>query len=156
MKFRFTFHAAVLIFLMFLSGCSREPKPIVYGKDACDFCRMTIVDKRFGGEIMSTTGKPYKFDDAICIVAFIENSYLPKEKVEATYLTDYTSGQLLKVGPETPVIHSELFKSPMGSNIAVISDARRTEQTIKETKGTSLTWEQATFQLTNKEALNGR
>ena len=53
----------LLVFSVFMfSGCSLEPKPIEYGEDQCDACKMRISDSRFGAELVTTKGKIYKYD----------------------------------------------------------------------------------------------
>ena len=47
----------MLLSVCLLMACSQEPKPIEYGTDACHFCRMTIVDKVHGAEIVTDKGK---------------------------------------------------------------------------------------------------
>jgi copper chaperone NosL len=42
----------ILITVLFLS-CSNDPQPLQYGKDACYACKMTLVDKKFGAEIVT-------------------------------------------------------------------------------------------------------
>jgi len=51
-----TLTALSIIVLALLSACSRAPEPIVYGKDACTHCKMTIMDKRFAAEIITSKG----------------------------------------------------------------------------------------------------
>ena len=50
--------------LLLLNGCSKGPKPIDYGNDGCHFCKMTIVDKIHGSELITEKGKVFKFDDS--------------------------------------------------------------------------------------------
>jgi copper chaperone NosL len=59
------------IFIMImLIACNPERKPIQYGEDKCAFCRMSIVDQRFGGEIVTQKGKVYMFDAVECMVNY--------------------------------------------------------------------------------------
>ena len=37
-----------------LTACSAEPEPIAYGSDACDFCRMNIVDKTHAAQLVTS------------------------------------------------------------------------------------------------------
>ena len=64
-----------LYFLPFLIAliiaCSKEPVPIHFGEDGCSYCRMLIADQRYGGELLTTKGKPYKFDSIECMAAYI-------------------------------------------------------------------------------------
>ena len=41
-------NSLVVLFMLALQACNPESKPIVYGQDKCEFCRMSIVDQRFG------------------------------------------------------------------------------------------------------------
>ncbi|MCX8489678.1 MAG: hypothetical protein ORN54_01270 [Cyclobacteriaceae bacterium] len=43
------------ILLLFIS-CSTEPEPLVYGTDICHFCKMTLMDKKFGAELVTKKG----------------------------------------------------------------------------------------------------
>ncbi|MFL5807903.1 MAG: hypothetical protein ACJ749_00200, partial [Flavisolibacter sp.] len=60
--------AAAAILVLALNSCSTKPQPFAYGKDVCDDCSMTIMDPKFGGEIITKKGKVFKFDDAHCLV----------------------------------------------------------------------------------------
>ena len=62
---------ALVLALIATAGCQRVPRPLVAGVDACDFCRMTVSDTRFGGEIQSRTGKIHAFDAVECLASFI-------------------------------------------------------------------------------------
>jgi copper chaperone NosL len=64
--------AIVTIAVFILTGCTHKPEKFVLGKDECAECKMTIMDPRFGGEIVTKKGKIYKFDDAHCVAVFLE------------------------------------------------------------------------------------
>ena len=61
---------AWLLGLIFISACTVEPQPIQYGRDNCAFCKMTIVDGRYGSELVSSKGKVFKFDAVECLINF--------------------------------------------------------------------------------------
>ena len=61
----------ILALALFLS-CNTEPVPLRYGKDACHLCKMTLMDKKFGGELVTGKGKVYKFDDVNCMINFYQ------------------------------------------------------------------------------------
>jgi copper chaperone NosL len=148
---------ALIVAMMALTfqSCSKDPKPIQYGSDICDFCKMTIVDARFGGEIMLNTGKPFKFDDAGCIEAFLVNEYIDKNKVDAIYLTDYSSGILFKAESGSVILKSKDLKSPMGSNIAAFANESGIDSLQHKIGGTITTWDLVRPELHRKEAING-
>ena len=65
----------VLGLALVLVGCAgKGPRPIAYGADACDYCRMAISDPRFGGEVVSPKGKVRKFDSAECLASYVAAS----------------------------------------------------------------------------------
>ena len=52
-------------------GCAtNDPSPIAYGRADCDVCRMRITDQRFGGELVSQTGKVHQFDSIECLANY--------------------------------------------------------------------------------------
>ncbi|HEX5002469.1 MAG TPA: nitrous oxide reductase accessory protein NosL [Bacteroidia bacterium] len=157
-KKRMISYAAPILFLTCLStlsGCSIEPKPIAYGKDPCEFCRMTIMDNKFGGEILTKTGKAYKFDDAKCLTAFIQREYVRPEKIAKIYLTDFKNGNLFIAVPSTVVLYNINFKSPMAGNIAAFEIPEELNQTQHQLGGSPLTWMEASNKLKEQEARIG-
>ena len=59
---------------MFLLYCSPTVEPITFGDDQCTFCKMSIVDKRYGAEVLTTKGKVFKYDALECMInALCEN-----------------------------------------------------------------------------------
>jgi len=60
------------LLLLLFAGCRpKGPVAIEYGQDICAFCKMIIADPRFGAEVITKTGKVYKFDSVECMVAHI-------------------------------------------------------------------------------------
>ena len=60
----------LITLIIFLSACSNEPQPIMYGVDLCHHCKMTIMDKKFGAELINKKGKTLKFDSGECMVNY--------------------------------------------------------------------------------------
>ena len=113
-----TFRFAVLLFLINSSSCSSQVKPIKYGKDECYFCKMIIVDQKFGVEIVSKKGKIFKFDDLGCAKHIVKGDVLKKEEIEEVFVNNYLKpGEMLNLEKITLVITDSLG-SPMGGNMA--------------------------------------
>ena len=71
--------AAVSGFLV-LTGCTPQTEAIDFGADACANCKMTIVEPRFGSELLTIKGKVYKFDAIECLAKFtLDESVAPPE-----------------------------------------------------------------------------
>lgn len=131
---------AAIITMVFATSCSTGPQPIQFGKDACDFCKMTILDQRFGGEVITGKGKVYKFDDLHCITSFLKSENSAKTNGAGIYLLDYnTPAKFVKSG-ESFLLRSSGLHSPMGSNTAAFATAAGREQSKQQVNGENVSW----------------
>jgi copper chaperone NosL len=108
------------LLLLTLASCDEQgPEPIQINKDLCAFCKMTIVDDRFGAEIITEKGRHYKFDDLQCMVQYdSENKTVP---VKAFYIHNYAvPGQLIDASTAY-YIEGENVRSPMRGDMAAFS-----------------------------------
>jgi copper chaperone NosL len=116
--------------LLFLMSCSSEIEPINYGKEACQFCKMTIVDAKFGTEIITKKGKVYKFDDLHCLVHYMKENKINEADLAHIVVSDFKNeGSFLPVY-KAYFVKSDQFKSPMRGDIA----AFKSEDVADKTK----------------------
>lgn len=101
-----------ILFALLITSCTPSSKPINYGTDACDYCRMTIVDERYGDQLVSTTGKVFNFDAIECQVNFRKENTETQWALEL--VTDYTNPKILVPTDQLVIIHSKQMPSPMG------------------------------------------
>ena len=131
--------AAAIFACLFFAGCTPEPEPIAYGKDNCEECKMTIMDPKFGGEIVSKKGKVYKFDDARCIGKFMDRRGIELSEIHQTLFTNYTGNhEFIKVNDAYFVVGSQL-KSPMGGNAAAFKNKAEATKKAEEIEGSKVT-----------------
>ncbi|MGZ8558880.1 MAG: nitrous oxide reductase accessory protein NosL [Chitinophagaceae bacterium] len=128
--------AIAMIVIFFIQSCSPSPLPIVYGKDGCEYCMMTIMDKRFAAEWVTETSKVYRFDDVHCLVAFRKTD---KSKGTA-YINDYSGGSEMMKAEDLMYLQSEKIKSPMGGNVAAFKEQASLKKLMNENQGKQLTW----------------
>jgi copper chaperone NosL len=131
---------AVLMTLL-LSACSSGPQPIKYGTDGCDFCKMTISDNRFGGELITQKGKAYKFDDLHCLSSFLKSNYIEPAEIGEIYLVDFSRPGTLIVSKESFLLKSEALRSPMGANIAAFKEKDSMTKFSTQYPGEGISWE---------------
>ncbi len=131
---------AVAIGILILTGCSSGPQPIRFGSDGCDFCKMTITDKKFGAELVTKKGKAYKFDDLHCFTSFVSAGTVEKSQVKNIYLVDFASGGQLIMAEESYLLQSENLRGPMGSNIAAFSSIDSLQQFQHQFPGKQISW----------------
>lgn len=108
-----------------LLACQSKPEPINFGEDHCDFCKMSIVDPKYGAELVTDKGRLYKFDAVECMVPFMEENenMIFEHKLAIAY---DQAGKLLPVG-QLVFAHSKVYKSPMGANIAAFADESKVD-----------------------------
>jgi len=133
--------SVLLLSATLLSSCSTEPVPIRIGKDNCDFCKMTITDKRFGAEVVTQKSKIYKFDDEHCVIQFLKAGTVASEDVAGVYFVDFTSPNTLIDAKKAFFLQSPEFKSPMNGNIAAFSHEDSLVKTLSKFYGNAITWE---------------
>jgi copper chaperone NosL len=120
----------LVLISIFLFSCKVEPEPLYYGKDACHACKMTLVDKKFGSELVTKKGKVYKFDDTNCMLNFMHSNALEGEEIAFRLIVDYSQPEKLIQVEQAFFLKSDEIRSPMNSEIA----AFETEQAMKEFK----------------------
>lgn len=129
-----------LILAVFISSCSTKPEPFKYGKDDCYFCKMGIVDPKFGGEVITKKGKVYKFDDIICMVRYLKSGILKEEKIAQRVIINFEKeNDFLDVSKTTFWVNPEL-RSPMGSNTAAFVSRQAAEKAKAGKEGQLLNW----------------
>ncbi|MBK7979018.1 MAG: nitrous oxide reductase accessory protein NosL [Ignavibacteriae bacterium] len=131
----------ILILIVFiLSGCSNKSEPINYGYDSCDKCRMQIVDRKYGTELVTSKGKIYKFDSIECLVFFTENSI--DDENFFTLVTDYLNNNELINNKKAFYLQSENLRSPMGLNITAFSSQSDLKKFKEKYAGKELSWKE--------------
>jgi copper chaperone NosL len=127
---------AFIVFL--LMGCNPKAEKINFGKDQCAECKMTIMDPKFGAEILTKKGKAYKFDDTHCIAAFLERRGVELSNIYHVFFVDYNgSNELVDVDSAEFVVSSRL-KSPMGG-AAAFRNLAEAEKKSAEIEGSRVT-----------------
>lgn len=124
---------AVLLLFLFFSSCSVKPLPINYGKDQCTLCKMTIMDTKFGAEIVTTKGRIFHFDSDECLIRYLKKNMVTESTYSFMMVTDYANPGTLIDAKNAFYLHGDKVQSPMGGNIASFSkevDAKKWQGTI--------------------------
>ena len=132
----------VFLFVGMLSmwSCSTDPQPLLYGQDACHACKMTLVDKKFGAEVVTKKGKVFKFDDVNCMVNFLNAGNVGEEDIAHRLVIDFASPEKLIPVEEAFFLKSDNIKSPMASQVAAFEKKDDLEVLKKELTGIYLVW----------------
>jgi copper chaperone NosL len=125
-----------------LIACKVEPEPLEFGKDACNACRMTLMDNKFGGEILTAKGKIYKFDDVNCMIIFYKSGLTPSEEVKDVLIVDFSNPSQLIDAKKAYYVRSDAINSPMGSSIAAFRSMDDLATLNTGWNGIQLSWEE--------------
>lgn len=104
--------------VMMMQGCSNDPQPIAFGKDACHFCKMIISERSFGAELVTAKGKVYQFDDTHCIISFLKSGTLKETDNAVVYLVDYAQKEKLIPAASAFLLQGDAIRGPMAGNVA--------------------------------------
>ncbi len=129
-----------LLVLNLFFSCSIEPSKIEYGKDACHYCKMTIVEETHAAQIVTEKGKPYKYDAIECLLNDFENR---EEKDIALFLvTDYETPKKLIDAKTATYLISKNIKSPMGANLTAFAQKENAEKYATNGTDKIFNWEE--------------
>ena len=127
---------------MLFASCSTEPRQITYGKDACNFCKMNIVDERFSTQCVSSKGKSFVFDDVHCMVSFLKNGGVWRNELSGVYFSDFTGKSGWITSDSALLLQSDSLRSPMGWNTAAFSSEQDRDAVMQQFSGRKLTWKE--------------
>lgn len=127
---------------VFFNSCSKEPKPIEFGVDNCDHCKMNISDNRYGAELVTQKGRVYKFDDMYCMKVFMQDQIVAQNQIHSLWLIDFEGTEKLISVDKSFLLYNPDLKSPMGSNTAAFMSEETRKKQFDENSGTMLLWQE--------------
>ena len=130
----------VFILILLTVSCTVKPEKIVYGKDACHYCKMNIVDKVYAAQLVTKKGKQYKYDAAECFL----NDLAARDTTKIAFflVTDYITPEKLIDATIATYVISESIQSPMGESLASFQTKESAVKFVKTNDDTLYTWSQ--------------
>ncbi|MBK8954071.1 MAG: nitrous oxide reductase accessory protein NosL [Saprospiraceae bacterium] len=110
--------AIVLMSSFSFFSCKPEPEAFNYGTDICHTCKMGIVDRKFGSEIVTDKGKVYKFDDLGCMIRLMKSGAFDQQKPALVLVMDYEKENNLLEVNSCKFVYGEDIRTPMNFNTA--------------------------------------
>jgi copper chaperone NosL len=132
-------HALLLLPLFLMAACG-ETKPVQakLNVDNCDYCKMTIADAKFVGELITSKGRLYKFDDIACLRDF-HNEH-PNENGVKLFVADFGNPERFLPVENAVFVNGEQISSPMGGNMAAFENNKAAEQFAATRSGQIVLW----------------
>jgi copper chaperone NosL len=122
-------------------SCSVSPDPIHYGEDDCVHCTMTIMDRRYGTEIVTNKGKVFKFDSVECMVEYLLGDKVAEGDVKLVLVTPFNRPEELVDAGNSQVLHCKDLPSPMGKYLTAFKDKTDAMHFREEYGGVLFSWE---------------
>ncbi|HSU27294.1 MAG TPA: nitrous oxide reductase accessory protein NosL [Chitinophagaceae bacterium] len=131
---------ASLACTIILNSCSIDTKPIQYGKDDCEHCKMSIIDPKYGAEIVTKKGKVYKFDDIICLYRFLHGRTVDETLLaRKVVINAEAKNEFIDLEKAVYLLSPEL-NSPMGSNAIAFSSRESAQRFASGKNAIILKW----------------
>lgn len=128
--------------LSFLMSCSISPKDINYGKDGCVYCKMTIVDQRYGTELVTTKGKVHMFDAIECLINYMNENKLTEDQFKHILATGFNEPGKLIDATSCFYLQSKNLPSPMGMFLTAFASRQEATEKTKEVSGEVYDWQE--------------
>jgi copper chaperone NosL len=108
----------VALLALLVAACGGGPPPIAWGSDACDFCRMTITDRRFAAAAITATGRTVRFDALECLAGWEAAQPRPPR---AVWVTDATHPGTLIPAAGAEFYRAGAVSAPMGQGFIAVA-----------------------------------
>ncbi|HQW67895.1 MAG TPA: hypothetical protein PLJ23_12695 [Gemmatimonadales bacterium] len=107
-----------LIAVAGLMSCAPATPSVAWDVDECDYCRMTVSDKRFGAAAVTSGGRTVHFDSIECLAAWVDAQ--PASPRSVVIADAASPGTLLPVA-ELRFHRTAVGKSPMGKGFVAVA-----------------------------------
>ena len=130
----------ITLFLsILLSACTVEPREVHYGEDACEHCKMIVVNQQYAAELVSDKGKVFIFDSIECLISY--QTFYSDVAFAHTMVTPISTPGELRNASECMFLRTEALPSPMGAYLSAVLPERA--ELLKEKYNAELyTWEE--------------
>lgn len=129
-----------LFSLLFFFACNHGPQSINYGKDECAACKMTIMDKKYGAEMITAKGKVFKFDDVICMIEYLNSGVISQNDVSKKLIIDYQKEESFIEVEQATYFNSTELHSPMNGNTAAFINKEEALKYQNGKQGVIMDW----------------
>lgn len=127
-------------FVLLITACNKQPEPINYAEDECEFCKMIVMDKRYGAELVTDKGKIFKFDSIECLVGYLQNKNLSKQNYSSVWVGNYSNPGNLIDAEKSFYLKNDEIRSPMGLNVLAVETQDQLKKVLDQFGGKQLKW----------------
>lgn len=102
--------------ILLLAACAPAPRPIAYGAEACEQCRMTVSEPGFAARALLSTGKAHAFDSVECLAAWVAERG-GTEGLHSLWVQEFGAPERWLPAADAGYVRGGEVRSPMGGAI---------------------------------------
>lgn len=129
--------AAGVAIALAAAACGGGPSPVHVGEDACAYCRMTVSDGRFAGQVTNEHGRASMFDSIECLASYAKAG---RKALAQVWVADFTNPTAWIPARDAMYLKSDRLPSPMGQHLAAFASAEAAVRAQRELGGAVLSW----------------
>lgn len=103
---------------------------------------MTVVDQRYGAELVTGKGKVYMFDAVECLINYKDENKLADDHFSHILVTGFSKPGKLIDATKSFYLQSRQLPSPMGMYLTAFSDRETADQFAKDFVGEIFNWQE--------------
>ena len=130
----------VLLLLIVFISCQVKPEPLQYGIDACYACKMTLMDEKFGAELVTKKGKVYKFDDVNCMLGVYHSDFESQQDIAHLLVVNFAKPTQFIDATNSWYLKSDSIRTPMASGVAAFATQEEYSPFKKKWKAILMSW----------------
>jgi copper chaperone NosL len=124
--------------LVLLAACAPEPRPILYGAEACEQCRMTVSEPGFAARALLETGRAHAFDSVECLAAWVSAG--APARLHSLWVQDFGDAERWLRAEDAAFVRGGEVRSPMGGAITAYASAEAAREHAAAFGGEVLAW----------------
>ena len=112
------------------------------GRPTCDYCRMIITEKEYGGKIKTVKGKTLIFDATECMAAFVIKAMVKPAEIRSLWSVHFSHPGRMVNAKTACYLQSNSMTSPMSINLSAYRSRVEAERMREKHPGELLNWDQ--------------
>ena len=112
------------------------------GRPTCDYCRMIITEKEYGGRIKTTKGKILIFDATECMAAFVIKAMVKPAEIQSLWSVNFNQPGKMLNARTACYLQSNSLMSPMSINLSAYASRTEAGKMREKHPGDLLDWTQ--------------
>lgn len=141
MEKKITSFSFALFLIFILSSCQPKEKAIAYGQDECQHCRMMIVEKQYGSELVTNKGKVYTFDSVECLIDYLQTDEINENEIALALVTSFNQPEVLRPVKKSFYLYSKQLPSPMGMYLTAFESKEAAQKAQEKFGGEIMNWD---------------